>query len=439
MHEPMYFHATTNLLTAPQARSVCRDMQRTLNAFVEVLDRVGPTAERQSLGCLSGVPIAVKDMIEIGGRAATWGLANPPGPLATGSAEVISRLAAAGAEIVAVTQMTPLAFEPSGANPQRGRPLNPWSFAHICGGSSSGSAVAVASGCVPLAVGSDTAGSLRIPAHCCGITAWKPTYGLVPTGGTMPLAPSLDTIGFLARTAELISPAAELFSGSTETQPIRRIAIARDVVALACADTIKATTAMEQATAALGLSHETLALQPLLSAIDPVVLRLLQAEAARSNVALIAVGALDAALAERLAKGQAITDRQLDDDRAFLHALSETECARLFANADAILLPVMPGPTPRVAQCEPSSPQFSGRTLYALSRLTRFVNALGWPAVSLPGGFDSNGLPIGMQLVGPPGSDLALLAFAGDIQATSAWHNRVPSCLVDTLRPLWSD
>jgi Asp-tRNA(Asn)/Glu-tRNA(Gln) amidotransferase A subunit family amidase len=208
---------------------MCRDMGRKLNAFVDVLGfevagSAGPMTDRQTLGRLSGVPIAVKDMIEIDGRAATLGLAHPPpGPLAIGSAEVISRLTDAGAEIVAVTQMTPLAFEPSGANPQRGRPLNPWNFQHIWGGSSSGSAVAVASGCVPLAVGSDTAGSLRIPAHCCGITAWKPTYGLVPVGGTMRLAPSLDTIGFLARSAIQITPAAELFAerfnGTTDTQP----------------------------------------------------------------------------------------------------------------------------------------------------------------------------------------------------------------------------
>jgi Asp-tRNA(Asn)/Glu-tRNA(Gln) amidotransferase A subunit family amidase len=439
MKEPRYFDETTDQLTAQRARAVCRDMGRTLNAFVEVLGvdvlgSAGPMTDRQSQGRLSGVPIAVKDMVAINGRAATLGLAHAPGPLAIGSAEVITRLTDAGAEIVAVTQMTPLAFEPSGANPQRGRPLNPWNFQHICGGSSSGSAVAVASGCVPLAVGSDTAGSLRIPAHCCGITAWKPTYGLVPIGGTMPLAPSLDTIGFLARSAVQITPAAklfaELFSGTKEIQPIRHLAVARDVVMLACPDTIRAATAMEEAMAALGLSHVTIALQPLLSAIDPVVLRLLQAEAARSNADLIAASAVDAALAERLVKGLAITDSQLDDDRAFLHALSKAERARLFANADAILLPVMPGQTPRVSQCEPSSPEFSGRTLYELSRFTRFVNALGWPAVTLPAGFDGNWLPIGMQLVGPPGSDLALLALAGDIQATSAWHNRVPSCLL---------
>jgi Asp-tRNA(Asn)/Glu-tRNA(Gln) amidotransferase A subunit family amidase len=428
---PRHFDETCLPRTPHDSRVICRSLASRLGAFVEVLGGSSASTTGLGGGRLSATSFAVKDMVDISGRAAALGLVRALGPPAGRSADVIARLAEAGGEIVAVTEMTPLAFEPSGANPARGRPLNPWSATHICGGSSSGSAVAVASGCVPLALGSDTAGSLRIPAHCCGVTAWKPTQGLVPVAGTMPLAPTLDSIGFLARTARAIRPAAELFAGTAGWSPIRRLGIARDLFALSCPEANAALAALERIASAWHASHEAAELQQLLAVIDPVVLRLLQAEAARSTAGLLADGAVDAALAGRLVKGLAITDAQLEDDRAFLRALSAWECARVFADADAILLPVMPGLTPRVAQCDPSSPAFSGRALYELSRFTRFVNALGWPAVALPAGFDGDGLPIGLQLVGPPGSDLALLDFAARIQGASDWHGRVPTCLLE--------
>ena len=102
--------------------------------------------------------------------------------------------------------MTELAYEPSGFNDGLGRVKNPWNLDFISGGSSSGSAVAVASGIVTAALGSDTGGSLRIPAFACGVTAWKPTHGLVSVKGAMPLAPTLDSIGLLARSANDMMP-----------------------------------------------------------------------------------------------------------------------------------------------------------------------------------------------------------------------------------------
>ncbi len=184
--------------SATEAAHSCRALRDRLRAFVDI--PVVPLAGASG-GALGGLPIAIKDMIDIAGRAPTFGLAQAPRHVPARNARVFDMLSNAGAVTVAFAQMSPLAYEPSGVNPHRGRPLNPWNENYICGGSSSGPAVAVASGCVPLALGSDTAGSLRIPAHCCGITAWKPTYGLVPIEGTMPLAPSLDAIGFLARAA----------------------------------------------------------------------------------------------------------------------------------------------------------------------------------------------------------------------------------------------
>lgn len=130
--------------------------------------------------------------------------------------------------------MTELAFEPSGYSKLQTPARNPWNADFITGGSSSGSAVAVASGSAFFALGSDTGGSVRIPAHACGLTAWKPTVGRVSTQGAMALAPTLDTIGILARSAaDLVAPAAVLSNDRSEPGPIARVVVLADVLAAA--------------------------------------------------------------------------------------------------------------------------------------------------------------------------------------------------------------
>ena len=141
------------------------------------------------------MPYASKDMFVSRTRKPHGGLAQPLPMESPQQAEVLSLLDRAGAHRIGSTAMTELAYEPSGYNAVHGAPKNPWNFDYVTGGSSSGSAAAVASGSVVFALGSDTGGSLRIPAHCCGVTSWKPTYGAVPLAGAMPLSPSLDTVG----------------------------------------------------------------------------------------------------------------------------------------------------------------------------------------------------------------------------------------------------
>ncbi|MDQ2954818.1 MAG: amidase, partial [Pseudomonadota bacterium] len=179
-------------------------------------------------GPLAGVPYAAKDLFATIGRSPTCGLADGAKIDVEGHAEVLTRLDDAGAHRIGFTTMTELAYEPSGYNAVRNRPRNPWNLDFIPGGSSSGSAVAVASGSAVIAIGSDTAGSLRIPAHCCGVTAWKPTFGIVPVSGALPLAPTLDVIGLLARSAADLAPAAEVLAG--DRLPRASTAISRLVV-----------------------------------------------------------------------------------------------------------------------------------------------------------------------------------------------------------------
>jgi Asp-tRNA(Asn)/Glu-tRNA(Gln) amidotransferase A subunit family amidase len=403
---------------AALARARAADPQ--LHAFVTLFE----APRGAGLGPLAGLPYAVKDLVDLAGRAPTLGLAAAPGPVPERDAAVVTWLSGQGARLIGCTAMTELAYEPSGASASRPRPVNPWSAGHICGGSSSGSAVAVAAGLVPLALGSDTAGSLRIPAHCCGVTAWKPSADLVPTGGSMALAPSLDVLGFLARDAALLRAVASV-SAAVPAPPLRRIAVDRELVE-SCDGAIAACLAqlMDVLTAA-GITLVPTALQPLIAACDAPVLTVLQAEAAAAHAERLAGGGLDPVLATRLGKGAALQP-QLAAAKAELAQLAGTAWSTALAGADAVLLPVMRAPTPRVAQCDPASPEFSPRALYELSALTRWVNGLGLPALALPCGLDGDGLPVAAQLVGRRGSDLALLDLATELQERSTWHAARP-------------
>ena len=138
----------------------------------------------------------------------------------------------------------------------RGAELRIRGVDHVPGGSSSGSAAAVASGAVAVALGSDTGGSLRIPAHCCGITAWKPTYGLISTLGSMPLAPSLDTIGVLARSAADVLALAAILADLPASHPVRSVVVLDDVTALRAPDIAKACTSVAAMLSSLGVTIE---------------------------------------------------------------------------------------------------------------------------------------------------------------------------------------
>ncbi|WP_332118552.1 amidase [Azorhizobium caulinodans] len=370
-------------------------------------------------------PFAVKDMVDVAGHAPTYGLADPQGSPRAASAPVIGLLEAAGGRAVALAQMTPLAFDPSGDNRWQGRPLNPWNTDRICGGSSSGSAVAVALGAVPLALGSDTAGSLRIPAHCCGVLSWKATAGLIPLDGVLTLAPTLDTLGFLGIDADWLDSAAAVFAPVIAARP-QRIGLATDLLDTCDADVATAfRTAADQAQTSSTTTE--VALAPLIAATDGPVLDLLIGESARS-LAHLPEAEADPLFAKRLAKGRALPDAHLAACRDQLRA-AEAMAADIFADCDAVLLPAMPCATPTIAACDPATPGFSGRTLYRLSAFTRFANGLGLPVVTFPIGLDANGMPVAAQLVGPRGSDRALIAGVRRLMAENTWppHDKDPS------------
>jgi Asp-tRNA(Asn)/Glu-tRNA(Gln) amidotransferase A subunit family amidase len=389
-------------LHRPNGRDRLEREGKALNALVALAQ---PQAPRE--GPLSGLTFVAKDMFSWPDYEYSRGL-NATVPFDGNPAFFLNQLIAEGTELLGFAEMTPLAYEPSGANPFRGRPINPLNADYISGGSSSGSAVLVAAGLVDFAVGSDTAGSLRIPAQCCGVTAWKPSFGLLCRGGSWPLAPSLDTLGLLARSVEMLLRVGNAIIPPGNGQPLR-MAIADDLV-------WQNDDRARVMAAAQDFKISTINLQSTIELCDDVVLTLLQQEAYESNRALIGSGELDSVLERRLSHGAAVTPAAYATALAG-HAVLRAEVAeKLFDSADVIALPVMPCATPRVAMCEPGQPEFAARHLYDLSRYTRFVNALGLPAVALPLAGNHSAMPTAVQLIARHGTDLTILRAAQQIE-----------------------
>ena len=198
------------------------------DAFIDPL-RIGPEllARGRPGGPLSGVTLAVKDVIDVAGIPT--GAGNPAflddAPPAPRHAAAVSRLLDAGADVIGKAHTDEFAFSLSGTNAHYGTPRNPRAPGRVPGGSSSGSASAVASGIAEIALGTDTAGSIRVPASYCGVWGLRPTHGRVPLEGVLPLAPSFDTCGLLAATGELLERAGLplLGAASSRVEPVERV------------------------------------------------------------------------------------------------------------------------------------------------------------------------------------------------------------------------
>ena len=406
-------------------------LEARLHAFVQLSARQEISSDTGSLAFL---PYAAKDLFFASDHLPCCGLKTAIEADRDADADTLRSLDQACARRIGFTAMTELAYEPSGFNAVSDYPRNPWNYDFIPGGSSSGSAVAVASGISVIALGSDTGGSIRIPAHCCGVTGFKPSSGGIDVTGTVPLAPFLDCVGLLARSAADLAPSAEiLLFNAPPPAVIEKIVVCDDVLDAAeppirhrCQDGIDLI-----GTLPVALSHVD-ALSAI-TAIDEHALIVMQGEAARTHASRLDQPALDPVLRKRLAKGLTIDDGTLAASRAMRAPLLKDFEEKVLGSADAAVLPVMPICTPVFVDVDPASASFSGRRLYDLSHYTRFVNMLGLPAIVIPIGFDDHGLPIGLQLIGRHGRDRDLIAFAAAIQDNSDWHGRVPDGINDLI------
>jgi aspartyl-tRNA(Asn)/glutamyl-tRNA(Gln) amidotransferase subunit A len=424
-----------------------RRLDPALNAYVHVDENLARRHARAAderragglrLGPLDGVPVALKDLLEVEGFPTGVGSAPWKQRISTTTAAVVRHLLAAGMVPLGKTHMVEFAFGTWGTNPHLGTPWNPWDLAthRVPGGSSSGSGVAVAAGLAPAAIGSDTGGSVRIPAALNGITGLKTSGGLVSTEGAFPLSTTLDTIGPMTRSAAdaALLAAAMLGDGAS----------ARAFAALAAAAPADSLAGVR--IAVLPADQYPIAVEPdVAAAIETAasVLRALGAEVTerrfpfdfddlmRRNGQLTAAEAwsvhrayagdehlpIGAGVRRRLLGGQAITAADYIDALAHRRAARQqwVDWTRPF---DALLTPTVP-----MAACPVDAVD---ETVTPLASFTRAGNYLDACALSLPAGFSGAGLPVGAQLLGRPGTDAALLGIGIAFQRITDWHQRTP-------------
>jgi Asp-tRNA(Asn)/Glu-tRNA(Gln) amidotransferase A subunit family amidase len=397
-----------------------------LNAFQLVLHDEALAAARQAeqelmagnhRGPLHGVPVAVKDLLAMQGTITTAGSRILADNLTTHDADGVAALRAAGAIIVGKTRMSEFAFAPGSVNPHYGPTGNPHDPQRDAGGSSSGSAASVADGMVYAALGSDTGGSIRIPAALCGIVGLKPTFGRLSLRGAVPLAWSLDHLGPLTRSVDDAALLLDVLAGAR-------------VASHALSDEADLRGLRIGVLRADG-RDEPLAAPAILAAWNGGLARLAQAGATLVELDLpqfdalrhlnIAIMAQEAQayhqpnIRTRLADyGSFIRPRLLAtyayDQGTFiraqqLRALLRHEVSAIWQQVDLLTTPTLPAGAP--PRGTPSATIFTGP-----------FNLLGWPAISLPSGTDADGLPVGLQLVAPAWQEATLLRAAQAFEAT---------------------
>lgn len=388
----------------------------------------------QVRGALHGVPLAHKDLFFRPHRAPLCG-SRMPVPAQAQQAGVLSRLEAAGAVDLGSVQLAEFAYNPTGHNWARGHVRNPWNPDFVTGGSSSGSAASVAA-CINFAsIGSDTAASIRVPAACCGVTGLKPTHGLVDASGCVPLSYSLDTLGPIARSARDCALVLDAIAGT------RTLATAHALPAgLRVGVPTRYFVDDLHAEVARGLEDALVALRALgaqIASVTPTGL-----PQANANASVIIMSEATSAhrpwmqphaarysptVLERLEQGAQFSAADyVGAQRYRAPALAEF-CAAVFAHADVLVAPVIAIPVPRLDDVSAENDPAMNRIARDMTRLTRPINYLGLPALSLPIGRDSHGMPLAVQLIGRPHSEALLIQVGAALQRSTDWHLQRPS------------
>lgn len=428
-------------------RSLERIAQRDpeLNAFQLVLADEALAAAREAereirrggyRGPLHGVPVAVKDLLAMAGTPTTAGSRVFGDWTPSYDAGAVERLEAAGAVIVGKTRLSELAYSPGSNNAHYGPTRNPWNPEHDSGGSSSGSGAAVADGLAYAALGTDTGGSIRIPAAQCGIVGLKPTYGRTSLHGAVPLSWSLDHLGPLTRTvadaALLLGVLAGHDARDARTRPGTEY-LAGAAALDAGVQGLRVGVLDEDGTgAALGTPEALDAWRAGLKTLErggAVLVETSLPEMADLVMLLGAVLRVEAAayhgqrLRERLDDFGPFPRQRLlaafaHDPTAFVRAQGLRAALRrrvegALAHVDLLSTPALPHPAPPLGA--PST-----------TRYTAPFNALGWPAVTVPVGLSRERLPLGLQLVARPWAESLLLRAARVVEADGPWRGRQP-------------
>lgn len=389
------------------------------------------------LGPLHGIPLAFKDLVDVAGLPTTGGSTLLRDHIAAADATVARRLFAAGVVLLGKTQLVEFAFGGTGVNHHYGTPVNPWDAEthRLPGGSSSGSGVAVAAGLAPAALGSDTGGSVRIPASFCGLTGLKPTFGLLPNTGVLPLDPTLDSIGPLCRTA---GDCALLFQAMADPALCMVDHLEGEVAGLRLCFPheyfwddvdVEVETAVRAAAsvfADLGVYADEISLD--------VLDELAQWRSGPSTTAVEAYLYHRRNLEAHFDQFDPIVSARILDGREVLAAdfleqlrvRDELRCKARMAleNVDFLVTPTTPFVAPALDEVDRDDVYFSINGLCL--RNTIAVNLLGLCAISLPCGFTGDGLPIGLQLIGHPRDEARLLRLAHAFEQASAYNLPTP-------------
>jgi aspartyl-tRNA(Asn)/glutamyl-tRNA(Gln) amidotransferase subunit A len=392
-------------------------------------------------GPLHGVPFAVKDLFDVAGTVTTAGSKVPVAGKASqapGDAIVVQRLRQAGAIFLGRTRTHEYAWGITTRHTDGNGTANPWNLGRIPGGSSGGSGAAVAAGFVPLALGTDTAGSIRIPAAFCGVVGWKPRQGSIPLEGVIPLAPSLDHVGVLARTVDDVSTAHLIATGANHhvLEPIEPHSLRIGVPTDTTLPQLESVSEAVIAEAMAALTDARVAIRPVSvpssSEAMEVLTSIQMSEALGVHRDLLGTWPQWAAtygsdVADRLRLAERVTDQEVAA-ASVRRASMKTELARSLSEVDAVIIPVAPCPPPTVTN--PNHVKLKDETVplrQAVLPFTVLANLTGAPCVAIPAGRDDGGLPVGVQLLATPdGDEMRLLAIAATVSrifGSPGWPN----------------
>ena len=398
-------------------------------------------------GPLHGVPLAHKDMYYEAGKVVTCGSLIRRDFVAATTATALQRLKDAGTIRLGSLQMAEFAYGPTGHNSHYGAVHNPFGLAHVTGGSSSGSGAAVAARLTFAALGSDTGGSIRMPAHFCGVTGLKTTVGRVSRAGAMPLSQSLDTVGPLARTAADCALLLGLMAGADPEDPTAMAGEVPDYLAATRASLKGLRIGVPSAFYVDDLDAEVA------RALDETIAVLRREGADIVKVELPDQRQLTAACQLVLAVEAAAFHKRWMIERPqdygpqvlmrlqnglAIPAVSYLEALRWRGPAlsahiaategvDAVIAPVAPVPAPTIAESDFGNAPNAEAVIQRLTRFTRPINYLGLPSLAIPSGFTAGGLPVGMQLVGRSFDEATLLTIGAAFQRVTDFHDKLPA------------
>jgi aspartyl-tRNA(Asn)/glutamyl-tRNA(Gln) amidotransferase subunit A len=424
-----------------------------LNAFLTVAAR---RARRQALlaereirrsgprSLLHGIPISLKDNIWTRGIRTTAGSKILENFVPDRDSDVADRLARAGAILLGKTNMHEFAYGITSENPHFGPARNPWARDRITGGSSGGSAAAVAVGIGFASVGTDTGGSIRIPSALCGVVGLKPTFGLVSVAGVVPLAESLDHAGPIARTVADVSIMLEALAGrypngvgrprrrelARNRPPRFRLGWPEQYFFESVDDEVES--AIERAVRvfrSLGGRIEKVSLPGLAASVEAGTnISLVEATLYHQSLGYFPARAAEYGRDVRARLGLGAKVRAVDYLRARTTKREiEASFDSAFAHLDAVLAPASPIPAPRLGESEVKIAGKMKAVRSALVGAGRPANVTGHPAISIPCGLTRSGLPVGLQLIGPRWGEARLLAIARAYEEATDWHKKRPA------------